>query len=185
MSFCDIKKTLYSQEALKDRVSELAKMIDSEYAGKSLVLVGILKGAYVFLSDLSRQLTIPHSIDFMSVSSYVDTKSTGTVKILTDLRNSVQDCHVIIVEDIVDSGLTLSYLIDIISSKGAATVESCVLLSKPTEMKKSVDVKYLGYAMNPPEFVVGYGLDYNEMFRNLPFIGVPTEEAVKKYSQNK
>ena len=184
MSLTDIKKTLYSQTELENKVSELAKRIDSEYAGKPLTLIGILKGAYIFLSDLSRHLTIPHNVDFMSVSSYVDTKSTGTVKILTDIRNSVQDRHVIIVEDIVDSGLTLSYLLDVILAKGAKSVESCVLLSKPTEIKKAVTVKYLGFAMNPPEFVVGYGLDYNEVFRNLPFIGVPTDEAIRKYSEH-
>lgn len=182
MSVQDVDKILFSEEMIQAKVTELAERINKDYAGKSITLIGILKGAYVFLSDLSRKITVPHVVDFMSVSSYVDTHSTGTVKILTDIRNSVKDRHVIIVEDILDSGLTLNYLLSTIMNKGPSSIECCVLLSKPSEIKKHVDVKYLGFALNPPEFVIGYGLDYNEYFRNLPFIGVPTKDAISSFA---
>lgn len=179
----DIKKILYNQSQLDKISTKLAKRIDQDYRGKELTLIGILKGAYVFLSDLSRKITIPHTIEFMSVSSYSDTKSTGTVKLLTDLRCSVKDRHIIIVEDILDSGLTLNYLIELLHARHPLSIECCVLLSKPSAIKKPVNVKYLGFELDPPEFVIGYGLDYNELFRNLPYIGVPTKEAIEKYAE--
>lgn len=184
MAETDILKILYNEKQLDDIVTKLATRINNDYKGKQLTLIGILKGAYIFLSDLSRKLTIPHTIEFMSVSSYSDTKSTGTVKLLTDLRCSVKDRHVIIVEDILDTGTSLSYLTELLNRKNPLTIQCCVLLRKPSMIKKPIDVKYLGFDLDPPEFVVGYGLDYNELFRNLPYIGVPTKEAIQKYANS-
>ena len=182
-----IKKVLFDERQIALKVKELAQRIDQHYAkdcgdGSGLVLVGILKGSYMFLSDLSRALTIPHQIDFMSVASYADTQSTGNLKIESDLRHSVKGKHVLIVEDIVDTGRTLVHLQRLLQNRQPHCVEVCSLFSKPTERKVKVDVRYCGFDLNPPEFIVGYGLDYNEHFRDLPFVGVPTSEAIEKYS---
>lgn len=178
----DIEKVLYSSEQISEKIKEIAKQIDNDYQDKPLTLIGILKGSYIVLSDLSRAITIPHHVDFMSVSSYEDTESTGVIKVLMDLRNSIKNRNVIVVEDILDSGLTLSHILEMLKTKEPASISVAVLLRKPTQVKKNVDVKYLGFDLNPPEFVVGYGLDYNEYFRNLPYVGVPTQEAIEKYS---
>jgi hypoxanthine phosphoribosyltransferase len=177
----DIQKVLYTSEQISGKIQEMADKISQDYKGKPLTLIGILKGSYVVLSDLSRALSIPHQIDFMSVSSYTDTESTGLIKVMMDLRNSIKDRHVIVVEDILDSGLTLSHILEMLETKDPASIGVAVLLRKPTCVKRDVNVGYLGFDLNPPEFVVGYGLDYNEFFRNLPYIGVPTQEAIDKY----
>lgn len=180
----DIEKVVYSSSEISSKLDEIAEKISVDYVDKPLTLVGILKGSYMVLSDLSRKITIPHRVDFMSISSYTNTSSTGTVKIMCDLRDSIHDQHVIIVEDILDSGLTLNYLIELLSARNPLSLECCVLITKPAMIKKPVDVKYSGFDLNPPEFVVGYGLDYNELFRNLDYVGVPTEEAIKKYEKS-
>ena len=192
MSKSDLLKVLYTREQIDEIVQSIARKIDDKYlplisAGSSerkLVLIGILKGSYVFLSDLSRHLKTPHVIEFMSVKSYSDTKSTGTVQILTDLRDSINGDYAIIVEDILDSGLTLSYLLKLLEDKQPHSLEVCVLLRKPTMTKVDINVTYLGVDLDPPEFVIGYGLDYNKMFRNLDCIGVPTPETIEKYSHD-
>ncbi len=152
---------------------QLAREIDEAYndAG-SVVLVGILKGAFIFLADLARHLTIPHRIEFMALSSYGDSAMTsGAVRTMLDLRRPVEGEHVIIVEDIVDTGLTLRYLMDNLSSRRPESIATCVLLSKPTRRRVEVKIDYLGFEI-PDAWVVGYGLDYAERFRTLPYIGV-------------
>ena len=142
----------------------------------------------MFLADLSRALGVlglNHTIDFMSVSSYADTKSTGNLKIECDLRHSIKDKHVIIIEDIVDTGRTLVHLQRLLQNRKPHCVEVCCLFSKPTERLVNVDVRYIGFELNPPEFIVGYGLDYNEQFRDLGFVGVPTSAIIEKYKHDK
>ena len=143
------------------------------------MLVGILKGAFVFLSDLARRVTLPHQIEFMAVSSYSGTQSRGAVKIVMDMRQDIADAHVIIVEDIVDTGRTLAFLVELLKTRGPASVECCALVRKPSAAKVAVDVKYIGFEMDPV-WVVGYGLDYNEMYRTLPYIGVLSPEAIER-----
>ena len=164
---------LYTAEQIRDRVRELGEQITAEYAGKELVLVGVLKGSCVFMADLMRQIDLNLTIDFMSVSSYKDgTQSTGDVEILKDLSNPIRDKHVIVVEDIIDTGLTLSRLLDILGSRGAASIRLATFLDKPEpRIKQEVQVDYCGF-MIPNKFVVGYGLDAAGRYRNLPFIAV-------------
>jgi hypoxanthine phosphoribosyltransferase len=164
---------LYTAEQISDRVRELGEQITAEYAGKELVLVGVLKGSCVFMADLMRKIDLNLTIDFMSVSSYKDgTKSTGDVEILKDLSNPIRGKHVIVVEDIIDTGLTLSRLLDILGSRGAASIKLATFLDKPEpRIKQEVQVDYCGF-MIPNKFVVGYGLDAAGRYRNLPFIAV-------------
>ena len=164
---------LYSPEQIGDRIRELGQQITSDYAGKELVLVGVLKGSCVFMADIMRVIDLPLTIDFMSVSSYKDgTKSTGDVEILKDLSNSIRDKHVIIAEDIVDTGLTLTRLIEILGSRGAASIKIATFLDKPEpRIKKELVIDYTGFVI-PNKFVVGYGLDAAGRYRNLPFIAV-------------
>lgn len=164
---------LYTSEQISDRVRELGEQITAEYAGKELVLVGVLKGSCVFMADLMRKIDLNLTIDFMSVSSYKDgTKSTGDVEILKDLSNPIRGKHVIVVEDIIDTGLTLSRLLDILDSRGAASIKLATFLDKPEpRIKQEVQVDYCGF-MIPNKFVVGYGLDAAGRYRNLPFIAV-------------
>jgi hypoxanthine phosphoribosyltransferase len=164
---------LYTAEQIRDRVRELGKEITEEYAGKELVLVGVLKGSCVFMADLMREIDLDLTIDFMSVSSYKDgTQSTGDVEILKDLSNPIRGKHVIVVEDIIDTGLTLSRLLDILGSRGAASIRLATFLDKPEpRIKQEVQVDYCGF-MIPNKFVVGYGLDAAGRYRNLPFIAV-------------
>ncbi len=166
----EISDILITEDDLKARVAELAAEINSDYAGRPVVLVGILKGAFIFLSDLCRQLTVPVSFDFMAVSSYGSgTKSCGVVRILKDLDTDITGKEVIIVEDIIDSGLTLNYLHKSLRARHPASLEICSLIRKPETDKVHLDAKYVGFAI-PNEFVVGYGLDYAQQFRNLPYI---------------
>jgi hypoxanthine phosphoribosyltransferase len=167
----DLEKVLLSQEQIEDRLAQMAAEIDADYAGKDLLLVGVLRGAVMVMADLSRRLHLPVQMDWMAVSSYGSgTKSSGVVRILKDLDTDLHDRHVLIVEDIIDSGLTLSWLLSNLRSRGPASVEIAALLRKPEAAKVPVDVRYVGFDI-PTEFVVGYGLDYAERYRNLPFVG--------------
>ena len=167
-----ITKVLVTEEQIDAKVAELAAQIDAKYAGKDVLLVGVLKGAVMFMADLSRAIQIPVQMDWMAVSSYGSgTKSSGVVRILKDLDRDITGRNVLIVEDIVDSGLTLSWLKSNLESRGAANVDILAILRKPEAAKVEVTVKYVGFDI-PKDFVVGYGLDFDEKYRNLPFIGV-------------
>lgn len=168
-----LERVLLSEEAIAQRVAELARSIDEAYRGQGpLVLVGILKGSFLFMADLARRLTIPHRVEFMAVSSYgLAATSSGVVRILLDLRRPVVGEHVLIVEDIVDTGLTLRYLIENLRARQPASVATCVLLSKPERHCVDIEVDYLGFEI-PDAWVVGYGLDYAERFRTLPYIAI-------------
>lgn len=176
----DIARVLVTEEELKVRVKELGEAITAEYEGKDLLVVGILKGSSVFMSDLIRQIQIPLNIDFMIVSSYGNaTESTGVVKIIKDIEQSISDKHVLIVEDIIDSGLTLKYLTEMLKMRKPASIKLCTLLDKPSGRKVEVDVDYVGFEM-PDEFIVGYGIDYAEGYRNLPYVGILKPEVYEK-----
>ena len=167
----DLKEVLISAEELDRRLGEMARDIDRDYAGKEILLVGVLRGAVMVMADLSRKLHTSLQMDWMAVSSYGSgTKSSGVVRILKDLDQDVTGRHVLIVEDIIDSGLTLSWLRTNLLGRGAASVEIATALRKPKAVKVDIDVKYVGFEI-PDEFVVGYGLDYAEKYRHLPFIG--------------
>lgn len=176
----DIKEVLFTEEQIKKRVKELAQSINEDYKGKDLILIGILKGSVVFMSDLMREIKIPCIMDFMAVSSYgSSTESSGVVRILKDLDFEIEGKDVLIVEDIIDSGTTLKYLTKYLKSKKANSLEIVCLLNKPERREVEIDVKYLGYDV-PDYFLVGYGLDYAEKYRNLPYIGILKEEVYKK-----
>lgn len=172
-------ETMYSAGEITARIAEMGEKITAEYAGKDLVLVGVLKGSCVFLADLMRHIDLPLTIDFMSVSSYKDgTTSTGDIEILKDLSNSIRDKHVLIVEDIIDTGLTLSRLVEILGSRGAASIKIATFLDKPEpRIKKELVVDHVGFVI-PNKFVVGYGLDAAGRYRNLPFVGVVIDPSV-------
>lgn len=167
----DLKNILVTEEQIQERLTEMAAQIDADYAGREILLVGVLRGAIMVMADLSRKLHTPVQMDWMAVSSYGSgTKSSGVVRILKDLDSDITGKHVLIVEDIIDSGLTLSWLQANLRTRGAATVEIATMVRKPEAAKVEVDVKYVGFDI-PTEFVVGYGLDYAEKYRTLPFIG--------------
>jgi hypoxanthine phosphoribosyltransferase len=173
----EIEKVLISRQEIADKVAEMAAAIDADYAGREVLLVGVLKGAVMIMADLARALTIPVSMEFMAVSSYgSSTSSSGVVRILKDLDREVADKHVLVVEDVIDSGLTLSWLLRNMNSRGPASVEVCALLRKPEAAKVAIPVKYVGFDI-PSEFVVGYGLDYGERYRELPFVGLLKAEV--------
>lgn len=169
----NIAKVLISEEEIQRRVAELGEQISADYAGITPFLVAVLKGAYVFLADLCRHLRVPHEVHFMSISSYVGkaTQSSGVVRILMDLPASPEGRHVLIVEDIVDSGRTLDYILRNLGTRDPASVRVCTLLSKPSRRELEVPLDYIGFEI-PDEFVLGYGLDFDELYRNLSFIGV-------------
>ena len=176
----DIEKVLYSEEELAKRIEELGKIITTDYEGKNLLVVGILKGSDIFMSDLVRKINLPIKLDFMMVSSYGNsTESSGVVKIMKDLENNISDQHVLIVEDIIDSGLTLNYLKAMLETRNPQSVKICTLLDKPARRKAPVPVDYVGFEV-PDEFIVGYGIDYAEKYRNLPSIGVLKREVYEK-----
>ena len=167
----DLERVLLSEEQLHQRLDEIAAQIDADYEGKDLLLVGVLKGAVMVMADLARRLHSSVQMDWMAVSSYGSgTKSSGVVRILKDLDADLTGRHVLIVEDIIDSGLTLSWLLSNLRSRGPATVEIATMLRKPEASKVDVDVRYVGFDI-PNEFVVGFGLDYAERYRDLPYIG--------------
>jgi hypoxanthine phosphoribosyltransferase len=173
----EIEKVLVSSQEIADKVAEMAAAIDADYAGREVLLVGVLKGAVMIMADLARALTIPVSMEFMAVSSYgSSTSSSGVVRILKDLDREVAHKHVLVVEDVIDSGLTLSWLLRNMKSRGPASVEVCALLRKPEAAKVELPVKYVGFDI-PSEFVVGYGLDYAERYRELPFVGLLKPEV--------
>jgi hypoxanthine phosphoribosyltransferase len=168
----DIDEVLISAEDIQARLQELAAAIDRDYAGEHAILVGVLKGAFVLMADLARYITTDVEFDFMAVSSYGSaTQTSGVVRILKDLDRDVAGRHVIVVEDIVDSGLTLHYLLRNLSARRPASLEVLTLLAKPEQIRVEIPVRYQGFAI-PNRFVVGYGLDYAERYRNLPYIGV-------------
>ena len=172
-----IKSILVSEEDIAKKVKELGEQITEDYKDKDLMLVGILKGAVIFMSDLARNIKVPVGMDFMAVSSYGRSSvSTGEVRIIKDLDFSVENKDIIIVEDIIDTGYTLAYLTDNLRKRGAKSVKVCTLLDKPERRKVDVAVDYLGFAI-PDEFVVGYGLDYAEKGRNLPYVAALKEEV--------
>jgi len=172
-----LKEVLISTEQLRERIGELAARIDADYAGRELLLVGVLKGAVMVMADLARAMHLPVEMDWMAVSSYGSgTKSSGVVRILKDLDTDISGRHVLIVEDIVDSGLTLSWLVGNLKSRDPASVAVCAMLRKPSAAQIDVEVAYTGFDI-ANEFVVGYGLDYDQKYRNLPFIGTLTPET--------
>lgn len=168
----DVAEILIPAEAIQGRVRELGAEIARDYAGKNPVLVGVLRGATVFLTDLMRAIPIPVTVDFIGISSYgASTKSTGVVKITKDLDETIGGRHVLVVEDIIDTGLTLAYLLEILRARSPASLEVCALLDKPSRRRQDHQIRYRGFEI-PDRFVVGYGLDYDQRYRNLPFIGV-------------
>jgi hypoxanthine phosphoribosyltransferase len=173
----DLKQVLIRQEQLHQRIGELAAEIDADYADRELLLVGVLKGAVMVMADLARAMHLPVQMDWMAISSYGSgTKSSGVVRILKDLDTDISGRHVLVVEDIVDSGLTLSWLIGNLKSRGPASVQVCVLLRKPNSARMNVEVAYTGFEIDD-SFVIGYGLDYSERYRNLPFVGTLAEHV--------
>lgn len=168
----DVKEILFSEEQLKERVAQIAAQIDRDYAGKELMLVSVLRGSFIFMADLVRAITVPCRVDFMAVSSYGSgTTSSGQVKITKDLSESIEGRDIIVVEDILDSGNTLSYLFQLLQARHPASVRLCTLLDKPSRRTKPITADYTGFAVDDL-FVVGYGLDYAEKYRNLPYIGI-------------
>ncbi len=168
----DIQEVLFSEEQLKNRVREIAQQITADYQGKEIMLISVLRGSFVFMADLCRAIDLPCTVDFMAVSSYgKGTKSSGQVQITKDLSEDISDRHIIVVEDILDSGNTLSYLLKILENRHPASIRLCTLLDKPDRRVKPVEVHYSGFTI-PDAFVVGYGLDYAEKYRNLPYIGI-------------
>lgn len=175
-----IDHTLISADQIAQRCAELGATLSEDYAGKDLLVIGVLKGVALFLGDLFREVSIPCDLDFMAVSSYgASTRSSGVVRILKDLDETVTGRHILIVEDIIDTGLTLSYLVRLLLERRPASLEICSLLDKPARRLVDVPVKYVGFTIED-KFVVGYGLDYNQKFRNLPFIGVLKPEVYTK-----
>jgi hypoxanthine phosphoribosyltransferase len=168
----DVESVLLSADELAKRIGELGAEITADYAGKEILMIGVLRGAVVFMADLARAIKVPVAIDFMAVSSYgAGTSSSGVVRILKDLDEHIEGKHVLVVEDIIDSGLTLNYLLDNLKSRKPASIKLCTLLNKPERRKVDVKIDYNGFNV-PDYFVVGYGLDYAEKYRNLPFIGI-------------
>ncbi|HVF01289.1 MAG TPA: hypoxanthine phosphoribosyltransferase [Rubrobacteraceae bacterium] len=173
----DVSKVLITSEQITEKVREMGERITQDYAGERLLLVGVLRGAVVVMGDLMRCINLPCEIDFMDISSYGSgTSSSGVVRILKDLEEDITGRHVLLVEDIVDTGLTLSYLVRSLLARKPASLEICALLTKPTRRRAELDVKYLGFEV-PDEFVVGYGLDYAGAYRNLPDICILNEEV--------
>ena len=173
----DIQEVLFTQEELEKRVRELAAQITADYQGKEIILISVLRGSFVFMADLCRSIDLDCTVDFMAVSSYGGgTSSTGQVQITKDLSGDISGKHVIVVEDIFDSGNTLSYLLKLLEQRKPASIRLCTLLDKPERRTKPVEVSYSGFAI-PDAFVVGYGLDYAEHYRGLPYIGILKPEV--------
>jgi hypoxanthine phosphoribosyltransferase len=168
----DVSEVLIDEDTLQRRIAELGEEISTDYAGRDLLLIGVLKGAVFFMADLMRRLTVPCEIDFMAISSYGgQTDTSGVVRILKDLDMNIKGREVLVVEDIIDSGLTLSYLMRNLRSREPASLEICALMTKPARREIDVPVRYVGFEI-PNRFVVGYGLDFGERYRNLPYVGV-------------
>jgi hypoxanthine phosphoribosyltransferase len=175
----DIESVIVTENQIHDRIAELGAQISHDYAGEKLLLVAVLRGAAIFLADLAREITVPVEIDFMAVSSYgSSTKSSGVVRILKDLDEQIEGRHVLVVEDILDTGLTLKYLLKNLASRKPASLEVVALLSKEGKQRVPISCKYVGFAV-PDEFVVGFGLDFAERYRNLPYVGVLRPSAYR------
>ncbi len=173
----DIKEILYTEEEIQARVRELGAAISRDFAGRNPLVICVLKGAFIFMADLIKQLQIPLEVDFMAISSYgASTQSSGIVKIVKDLDVSVEGRDVLIVEDIIDSGLTLSYLVDVLERRNAKSITIVTMFDKPSRRTVDLEVDYTGFSL-PDAFVVGYGLDYAEKYRNLPYIAILKEEV--------
>ena len=176
----DIESVLFSEERLAEIVQTMGKRISEDYKDKNLLMVSVLKGSVVFMADLMRAITIPCSIDFMSVSSYGSgTKTSGVVKITKDLDINLAGYDVLVVEDILDSGLTLSYILELLQSRGPKSIRLCTLFDKPDRRTANIKADYAGIVV-PDEFIVGYGLDYDEKYRNLPFVGILKPDVYSK-----
>lgn len=176
----DIKEILFSEEVLTKRIKELADEISTDYKGKELVVVGILKGSVIFAAELIKNISIPCEIDFMAVSSYGNsTETSGVVRILKDLDSNIEGKNILIVEDIVDTGVTLAYLLKCLKARKANSIEIVALLNKQARRASDLEVKYIGFEV-PDGFIVGYGIDYAEKYRNLPFIGILKPEIYEK-----
>ena len=177
----NIQRILLSEEAIQNKVKELGKLLTEEYAGKDPVVVGVLKGVVVFYADMIRQIRVPCQMDFMWLSSYSGTNSTGEMIVRRDVSVDIRDRHVLILEDIYDTGSSLDFTYRHLMAKGPASIKICTLLDKPERRKPGITLKpdYVGFTI-PNEFVVGYGLDYNEHYRNLPYVGVLKPEAYEK-----
>jgi hypoxanthine phosphoribosyltransferase len=174
----DVSEVLIDEEALQRRIVELGDEISADYAGRDLLLIGVLKGAVFFMADLMRRLTVPCEIDFMAISSYGgQTDSSGVVRILKDLDMNIEGRDVLVVEDIIDSGLTLSYLMRNLRSRRPSSLAVCALMTKPERREIDVPVRYVGFEI-PNRFVIGYGLDFGERYRNLPYVGVLNAELI-------
>ncbi|NPV92545.1 MAG: hypoxanthine phosphoribosyltransferase [Firmicutes bacterium] len=176
-----IGKVLFTEEAIQNRVKELAAEITEDYQGKEIIVVGILTGAFIFMADLIREIKLPLTVDFIDVASYgSSTYSSGVVRIVKDLEKSIENAHVLVVEDIVDTGLTLNYISQNLLSRHPASLKICAFLDKPSRRQAPIKVDYLGYKI-PDEFAVGYGLDFAEKYRSLPYIAVlAPEEYIKR-----
>jgi hypoxanthine phosphoribosyltransferase len=168
----DVGEVLISHQQIRERTAELGRQITEDYRGRDPLLICILKGGLMFLADLMREIDLPLEIDFIAVSSYGDsTESSGVVRILMDLERNIRERHVLIVEDIIDTGRTLSYIIENLRTRGPATIRVCTLLDKPARRELEIPIDYVGFTI-PDRFVIGYGLDYGEIYRNLPFVGI-------------
>lgn len=168
----DIDHILVSEEQLRETIASMGRTLAKDYAGQELVLIGVLRGAIMFIVDLARAIDLPLTLDFMAVASYgASTQTSGIVRILKDLDSSIEGKHVLVVEDIIDSGLTLTYILDTLQTRNPASIKVCALLNKPARRRVEVPVHYTCFNI-PDEFVVGYGLDFNQIYRNLPFVGV-------------
>ena len=174
----DLSEILVTEEALQARIAELAVRISRDYACRRVTLVGVLKGCVLFLSDLLKRMDMEIYVDFMMVTSYSGAQSTGVVRTILDLKQNIEGRDVLIVEDIVDSGLTMSYLLKNLATRQPRSLEICAMLDKPSCRKTEVPIKYTGFVI-PDKFVVGYGLDYNELYRNLPYIGVLKKTVIE------
>lgn len=176
----DILEVLITEEEIQQKIKELGAQLSKDYEGRDPLVICVLKGAFIFMADLSKRLTIPLEMDFMAVSSYgASTKSSGVVKIIKDLDTPVEGRNVLIVEDIIDSGLTLSYLIDVLERRNALSISVVTLFDKPARRTVDLEADYTGFTI-PDSFIVGYGLDYNEKYRNLPYIGILKPEVYSK-----
>jgi len=172
----DIKEILITGEQIEKKAAELGQQLSKDYAGKKPILLGLLKGSVPFMADIMKNIDIPVEIEFMDISSYHGAKSTGQVKILKDLDTSVENRHVIIAEDIIDTGRTLEKVVHLLKHRGASSVETVSMLDKVESRAVEMEAKYIGFVI-PSAFVVGYGLDYNESYRNLPYVGILKEEV--------
>lgn len=176
----DIDRVLFTEEDLRARVAEMGRQVTADHQGESLLVVSVLRGAAIFMADLVREIDLPLEMDYMAISSYGNgVKSSGIVRILKDLTSSVEGRHVLIAEDILDSGLTLKYLIRNLESRNPASIEVATLLRKKTKAQADIDCRYVGFEC-PDEFIVGYGMDYAERYRNLPYIGVLKPEVYER-----